>query len=198
LSTRAIRAALLLLAVLVSAPSGAAEEFTFLFPPDLTLVTGERVRIYAFTPDNALSVPVRVNGLVSGTLGGKFFLKAEVPLNRGMNVVRAGASVVRIYRDPDAKGDELSVPGRPEGETLVFRTVRLHPALDDGCEGCHSVDDGKLSWKSGKEGCYACHENFEKNEAGGGIHVHTPMSLRGECTGCHDPHFSKAPKLRKE
>lgn len=196
MKVRTAPAALLLLLVLVSRPTSAAEEVTILYPPDLALVTEGKVKVFAMSPDNAAQIPIRVNGLVSGQLEGGAFRKGEVPLNGGMNIMRIGSTIVRIYQQSDAKGSEVRVPGRQPGETLVFRALRLHQALDDGCEGCHTVDGGKLSQKPQKESCYACHDNYEKDEPGRKKYVHTPVA-QGECTGCHEPHFSSLPKLQK-
>jgi predicted CXXCH cytochrome family protein len=92
--------------------------------------------------------------------------------------------------------DSFRFSSAMEGQDLVFRAYRLHPALDDGCEGCHTLEEGKLKAKDQKEACYACHNDFAKAEGGKKVFVHAPVAA-GECTACHDPHFATLPKLQK-
>ena len=50
--------------------------------------------------------------------------------------------------------------------------------------------------KAQKESCYACHDDFGKDGEGGKKFLHEPVAS-GECTSCHDPHFSPRPRLLK-
>ncbi|MDA8123465.1 MAG: cytochrome c3 family protein [Deltaproteobacteria bacterium] len=190
--------ALLLVILAATAPPilGAGEP-VILFPPDMTLSLESGVKIFAFAPGAETPLPVSVNGIAQEPLKGESFQNGEATLNTGMNILNVGGKRVKIYHLPDVKMEEFRLSGGNEGAPLVFRSYRLHPALDDGCEGCHLLEEGELKAKDQKEACYACHDNFEKKEEGGKERsVHTPVKA-GECTGCHDPHFSTLPKLQK-
>lgn len=186
----------LLFLMILSMPTAAAEEPVLLFPPDLTFSPDGSVKIFAFAPGAKAPLPVTVNGIAGETLKGEFFQSGQATLVPGRNILNVGGKRVNIYHVSDAKMEQFRLRTEKEDAPLVFQSYRLHPALDDGCEGCHVLADGKLKAKDQKEACYACHDNFEKKEEGKDKYVHGPVAA-GECTGCHDPHFSTRPKLLK-
>lgn len=189
--------AVLLFLACFPAPSGAAEVPTVLFPPD-NAFTGEGVmKVYAFAPNAKGPLHVNVNGVYQGTLKGEIFQSGEVRLKNGTNLLNVQGKWIKAYSLPGAKIEEYRQPGDKDSEEVVYRAYRVHAALDEGCEGCHTVEDGKLKAKDQKEACYACHDNYEKKEDGNPDRsIHSPVK-GGECTGCHDPHFSTRPKLQK-
>ncbi len=192
--TKRILWALLFLAVAV--PVAAAGDLVLLYPRDLTLAREDKIRLYAFQPGGDLPTYVKVNGKVAGKLEGQALRKGEVALDQGLNTVDVGGTTVRVYRASDAKREEFRYPAGDGGQPLVFRAYRLHPALDEGCDGCHVVEGVKLAAKEQKGACYACHTDFGAAEEGKTKFLHAPVAA-GECTGCHDPHFSARPKLQK-
>jgi predicted CXXCH cytochrome family protein len=185
-----------LAAFFVAISAGAAQSPKILFPPDLTLATEPKVKVFAFRADKGGPDNVSVNGVPAAPLEGEVFLKGEVALYPGLNLLSVGGTTTRVFLLSGVKLDSFRIPSGKAGEELVFRTLRLHPALDDGCEGCHSVEGGKLKAKDQKEACYACHNDFSKGDGGKKVFLHAPVAS-GECTGCHDPHFSARPKLQK-
>jgi predicted CXXCH cytochrome family protein len=187
--------ALLLLAILAT-PAAGAEEPVILFPPDLTLSVEESMKIFVYSPGEKTPLPVAVNGIAREPLKGESFQSGQATLYPGVNILNVGGNRVKVYHLPGAKTGQFRLPGDKEKPPMVFQSYRLHPALDDGCEGCHLLEGGKLKAKGQKEACYACHDNFEKEEEGKKKYLHTPVKA-GECTGCHDPHFSIRPKLQK-
>jgi predicted CXXCH cytochrome family protein len=184
------------LLLILAAPSLGAEETVILFPPDLTLSLEGEIKIFAYSPGAKTPLPVAVNGIAREPLKGEFFQVGQATLVPGMNILNVGGKRVKVYHLPNTKMEQFRLPGEKEGPPLVFQSYRLHPALDDGCEGCHVIESGKLKARDQKEACYACHDNFGKEEDGKKKYVHTPVAA-GECTGCHDPHFSVRPKLQK-
>ncbi|MBI5575936.1 MAG: cytochrome c3 family protein [Deltaproteobacteria bacterium] len=184
----------LLLLMILALPTAAAGDITVLFPPDLTLARDGKMKIFAFRPVGG-PASVTVNGEIKDPLKGNSLQSGQVDLNPGVNLLNVGGKRIRVYLDPKAGGDRVRVLPEGEESAIEFQAYRLHPALDDGCEGCHSVDGMKLKVKEQKEACYACHDNFEKDE-GKKKYVHSPVAA-GECTGCHDPHFAVRPKLQK-
>lgn len=188
----------LLLLASFSIPSAASGEAKILFPPDHTLTLENKVKIFVFAPDAKAPLPFTVNGRYQGTLKGEAFQSGEANLDRGTNILNIRGMRLKLFYLVDSKADELRLPGEMQGEEVVYRAYRLHPALDDGCEACHALEGGKLKPKDQKEACYACHDDFEKKAEGGGDErsVHPPVKA-GECTGCHDPHFASRPKLQK-
>ena len=194
-----------LLAVTLALPVRAAEApkegpapapVQVLFPPDLTFSNEPNLKIFAFRPAKGGPVVPVVNGKANPPLEGEAFLKGEISLSPGFNLLQVGEKPVRIFLLEGNRMDTFLLPSGKEGENLVFRSYRLHPALDDGCEVCHSMNDGKLASKDQKEACYACHNDFSRAEEGKKAYVHAPVAS-GECTGCHDPHFATRPKLQK-
>ncbi|MFA6147210.1 MAG: cytochrome c3 family protein [bacterium] len=167
-----------------------------LYPPDLTFSGEPKVKVFAFRGSKGDPVVPVVNGKATVPLEGETFLKGEVPLSPGYNLLQVGGKDLRIFLLPDVVMDTFRFPSGKEGEDLVFQMYRLHPALDDGCEGCHTLEDGKLKAKEQKEACYACHNDFSKAEGGKKVFLHAPVAS-GECTACHDPHFAVRPKLQK-
>ncbi len=193
--SKCILVALILLASAVSARG--AGDLVVLYPRDLTLTGDGTVKIFAYQPGGGLPTHVRVNGKVVARLDGEIFRKGEVPLTGGMNVVEAGGAKIRVYLLAGAKLDRFRVSSEGQGqEELVFQKYTLHPALDDGCEGCHVLEGAKLGAKEQKAACYACHTDFGAAEEGKEKFLHAPVAA-GECTGCHDPHFASRPKLQK-
>lgn len=164
-----------------------------MYPPDLTLSAADKITVFAFIPGKD-PVTVTVNGINRVNLEGEDFRTAEVPLSPGMNILNIGGKQVRVYDAPKSKMKEFAYSS-PRG-ALTFRSYRLHPALDDGCTGCHGVKDAKLTTKPLKDACYGCHDDFEKADDGKKVFVHPPVAA-GECTACHEPHFSALPKLQK-
>ena len=175
-------------------PTGAGEDTVVLFPPDLTLVKEGKVKIFAYR-SSGTPVSVYVNGAGTAPLKGESLQSGQADLRPGMNIVDVGEKRIRVYFEAGADSDRFRFLPEDEGAPLVFQAYRIHAALDDGCEGCHAIVGGKLTAKGQKEACYGCHDNFEKGE-GKKIFVHAPVAS-GECTGCHDPHFSDRPKLQR-
>lgn len=190
-------AAAVIFAAFSFAVAAGGEERAVLFPPDQTLSLSDRVKVLAFVPGKE-AVPVTVNGQNRSALEGEDFRAGEVPLYPGMNVLDVGGKKVRIYSLPNTKMEQFRAsPSGSGGEgELVFTAYRLHPALDDGCGGCHEVAGGKLGTRPQKEACYGCHDDFAKGKGEGEVFVHKPVA-DGECTLCHDPHFGTRPKLLK-
>jgi len=185
----------LLLLMSLALPTAAAEDTVVLFPPDLTLAKEGKIKIFAFRAGGG-PVSVAVNGTGKDPLKGEALQTGQAELSPGMNLLDVGGKPIRVYYMANAGSDRLRIlPEKGDGP-LEFQAYRIHPALDDGCEGCHAVDGGKLKAKGQKEACYACHDNFEKQEEGKKKYVHSPVAA-GECTGCHDPHFTVRPKLQK-
>lgn len=194
-SSKCILVALLLLSAVPVL--GGAGDLVVLYPRDLTLVTEGTVKVFAYQEGGGLPTHVKVNGKVVARLEGEIFRKGEVALAAGMNVVEAGGRTIRVYCLASGKMDEFRLPDESGGQgAAVFRRYNLHPALDDGCEGCHVLEGAKLGAKGQKEACYACHADFGAAEEGKTKYLHAPVAA-GECTGCHDPHFSARPKLQK-
>ncbi len=186
----------LALLLILAAPSLGAEEPVILFPPDQTLSVEGNIKIFVYSPGAKTPLPVAVNGITREPLKGESFQSGQATLYPGMNILNVGGKRIKVYHLPGAKKEQFRTLTGKEGESLVFQSYRLHPALDDGCEGCHVIESGKLKARNQKEACYACHDNFEKEEEGKKKYLHTPVKA-GECTGCHDPHFSIRPKLQK-
>lgn len=182
------------LSISLSQPTGAGEDTVVLFPPDLTLVKEGKVKIFAYRNDGT-PVPVSVNGAVISPLKGESLQSGQADLRPGMNFVDVGEKRIRVYFEAGADTDRFRFLPESEEAPLVFQAYRIHAALDDGCEGCHAIVGGKLKAKGQKEACYGCHENFEKGDVKKKF-VHPPVAA-GECTGCHDPHYSARPKLQK-
>ena len=187
----------LLVALLAGAFSGAqaASVPIVLYPPDLILSSQPTIPLYAVRKEGKAPIRVTVNGKPIGTLSGAGVQKGEAPLVPGFNRLNIGGKPVRVYYRAGSPGGKLSIQGGKGKPPLVFRSYYLHPAVDEGCGGCHVEEGGKLGRKDQKTACYGCHDDFGK---GGkpGIFLHEPVAA-GECTSCHDPHFSALPKLQK-
>jgi predicted CXXCH cytochrome family protein len=187
----------LLLLAWLSDPAGAADTTVLLFPPDLTLSSEATIQVFALRKGQGGPLPVSVNGKPMGRLEGNAFQRGEVRLSPGINRIKAGSKAVRVYHLPGAAASRFS-PSKGKGAApLVFRSYSLHPALNDGCEGCHLLTNGKLQAKDQKEACYACHGDFGRTAHGEKRYLHEPVA-GGECTACHAPHFSALPKLQKD
>jgi predicted CXXCH cytochrome family protein len=178
-------------------PVRAADATVLLFPPDLTLSSEASIQVLAFRPGKDAPIPVTVNGKPTGRLEGKAFQRGQVRLSPGVNRIQAGPGTVRVYFLPGAAAGRFSLSRGKGKSPLVFRSVRLHPALNDGCDGCHLLENGKLKMKEQREACYACHDDFGKTAEGERRYLHEPVA-KGECTSCHDPHHSRLPKLQKD
>lgn len=188
---------ILLLLALMGEPAWAAEKVTLLFPPDLTLSSKATIQVFALRKGKDGSLPVFVNGKPMGRLEGKAFQRGEVRLSPGFNRIKAGSKTVRVYYLPGTAANRFS-PSKGKGTLpLVFRSYSVHPALGDGCDGCHLPTNGKLQVKDQKKACYSCHDDFEKADRGEQRFLHEPVA-KGECTSCHDPHFSALPKLQRD
>ena len=185
-----------LLLVFLAWPASGTGDLTVLYPPDLTLTTDAAMKILASRIGGGPAVYVRLNGKVVAKLEGENFLKAEVSLAPGFNLLEAGEKPVRVFLLSGSRMEQFRLTPEGGGEPLVFRSYFVHPALDEGCESCHAVEGGKLTAKDLKEACYACHADFGKEEEGKKVYLHAPVAA-GECTGCHDPHFSTRAKLQK-
>ena len=171
-------------------------EILVLYPPDLAFSIEPKMKIFAYRASMGDPVIPAVNGKAAAPLEGETFLKGEVSLSAGMNLLQVGGKILRVFFLPDTIMDALRFPSGEEGEDRVFQAYRLHPALDDGCEVCHTLEGGKLKAKDQMEACYACHNDFSKADGGKKVFVHAPVDS-GECTSCHDPHFATRPKLQK-
>ena len=110
----------------------ASDTTKILFPPDLTLSSEASIRVFAFRTGKAAPLPVFVNGKPMGVLEGKSFQKGEVRLSPGLNRIQAGPRVLRVYHLPGAVDHRFSLPAGKGIPSLVYRSVRLHPALIDG------------------------------------------------------------------
>ncbi|HYN74478.1 MAG TPA: cytochrome c3 family protein [Candidatus Methanoperedens sp.] len=189
----------LLFAVLLVLPARAAQgpsALEVLYPPDLTFSSEPKLKVFAFRGSNGEPVVPVVNGKAAAPLEGEMFLKGEVSLSPGFNLLQVGEKNLRVLVLQNAIMDTFRFPSGKEGQDLIFQAYRLHPALDDGCDGCHTLEEGKLKAKDQKEACYACHTDFSKAEGGKKVFLHAPVAA-GECTACHDPHFATRPKLQK-
>ncbi len=199
MSSRRASVAFLFAAVLLVLPARAAQgpsALEVLYPPDLTFSGEPKVKVFAFRGSKGEPVVPVVNGKAAAPLEGETFLKGEVSLFTGLNLLQIGGKNIRVFVLPNAIMDTFRLPSGKTGEDLVFRSYRLHPALDDGCEACHALEGGKLKAKDQKEACFGCHDDFTKAGVGKKMFVHAPVAA-GECTACHDPHFAARPKLLK-
>lgn len=194
ISPKRILVTLLLLAVAV--PARGVGDLVVLFPRDLTLMTEDKVKVYAFQPAAGPPTYLKVNGKVVAKLEGEQFRKGEAGLGEGLNLLDIGGNAVRVFRLSGVKMESFRFQTGEGKDPLVFQSYRIHPALDEGCEGCHTVEGVKLAAKEQKGACYACHTDFGAPEEGKQKSVHAPVAA-GECTGCHDPHFSTRAKLQK-
>lgn len=196
---KAFRFAALLAGILaVSVPGRAGEGTYVLYPPDLVLTTESTIRVHAFRPGGKAPVPVTLNGMEREPLEGENFLSGKISLTFGLNLLDIDGKRIRIYSLPGSKMEQYKESSGSEGNPALFRSYRLHPALEDGCEGCHMVKDGKLGMIAQREACSSCHDDFEKGGGSGGKwYVHGPVA-DGECTACHDPHYADQPKLLKK
>lgn len=194
--TPSIRTLAFLVLLAVAVPVRGAGELTVLYPPDLLLTGDDTIKIYAFLPGGGPSTYVKVNGQPAAKLEGEEFRKGNAALGQGFNTIEVGGKAIRAYRLSGIAADQLRLPTSEGSDPVVFRVFALHPALDEGCEGCHTLEGGKLGAKDQKEACYACHADFGAPEEGKEKFLHPPVAA-GECTGCHDPHFSARRKLQR-
>ncbi len=196
MNARSLIRILLMLSMLLPVVVRAADGPVVLYPPDLMFSTEGKVKVFIFSPDKSAPLGATINFKAIEGIEGDHFKKGEISLNPGLNFVEAGGKRLRLYYLPGAKMDRFILQGKKSDEPYIFRAAKIHPALDDGCDGCHTFEDGKLSSKPQKESCYACHTDYSKVEEGKQVFLHTPVA-GGECTSCHDPHFSMLPKLQK-
>ena len=173
----------------------AASVPVILYPPDLTLSPQPVISLYAVRKEGKAPIRVTANGKPIGTMKGATAQKGEVTLVPGLNRLNIGGKPVRVYFQAGSPGGQLAIKGGMGKPPMVFRSYSLHPAMEEGCGSCHVEERGKLRQKDQKTACYGCHDDFGK---GGkpGIFLHEPVAA-GECTSCHDPHFSARSKLQK-
>lgn len=189
--------ALFALAFSLLAPPAWAAAPVILYPTDLTLVRELSTKIYVFAPGISDPLPVVVNGTEVAKLEGGDFRIGEITLNNGLNFITVGDSKAKVFSVPNSKLTTFSLKLGNEGEAFVFGAQNIHPALPDGCDSCHTVEGGKAKAKDQKEACFACHTDTTKPpEEGKPWKVHPPIAS-GECTSCHDPHFSPRARLMK-
>lgn len=186
----------LLLLLLAFLPAGVSGATLLLYPPDRTLSPESRLPVFAAPGGKGAPLSVSVNGRPAGRLQGDPFPKGEVSLAPGLNRIRVGRKEILVYCRPGSREETFLLRTGKGKSPLVFRAYRLHPALEDGCEGCHLFEGGILRAKDQKEACTACHDDFEKGKEGEKRYIHEPVAA-GECTACHDPHFSPFPNLGK-
>lgn len=186
-----------LLLALSAVPAFAAGTPVFLFPPDLTLSSDARIKVFVFREGKGPALGLFVNGRQGAPLAGTSFLKGEASLVPGENVIRAGPKKVRVYYLAGPAREKFAAKAAKGKAATVYRSYQLHPALEDGCDGCHVLRDGKLGRKDQKEACYACHEDFGKAAGVEKRYLHEPVA-NGECTSCHAPHYSALSKLQKD
>lgn len=96
----------------------------------------------------------------------------------------------------------LGAPAALAGERRLAplpreQAVVVHGPYEQGaCDACHARADPKDPGPAtvSKETCLACHDEF-----GGKAPVRVGKGkshpVKGECTGCHNPHNSKKKKL---
>lgn len=79
----------------------------------------------------------------------------------------------------------------------IEEASRLHDPAEEDCMDCHephgSRGPGLLTVRNMKDLCFDCHEEDEVFEEDAVV-LHGPVE-RGECTECHDPHYSERKKL---
>ena len=187
----------LLLLAWSGGPALAADRPILLFPPDLTLSPEAKITVFVFRRENGPAIRLFVNGKQGAPLAGTSFFQGEASLRPGRNVIKAGPKEVRVYYLEGPRRESFTAKAGKGKAPLIFRSYRLHPALEEGCDGCHRLKEGKLEVKEQKEACYACHDDFGKTAGGEQRHLHEPVA-NGECTSCHDPHYSTLPKLQKD
>ncbi len=75
-------------------------------------------------------------------------------------------------------------------------TVVHGPCEQGACDACHARADQKDPGPAAvtKETCLACHDEFG-GKAPVRIGKGKAHPVKGECTGCHNPHNSKKKKL---
>jgi predicted CXXCH cytochrome family protein len=93
---------------------------------------------------------------------------------------------------PAARAGESRLAPLPKEQAVV-----VHGPYEQGaCDACHARADQKDPGPATvtKETCLACHDEF-----GGKAPVRIGKGknhpVKGECTGCHNPHNSKKKKL---
>ena len=103
----------------------------------------------------------------------------------------AAAALLLIAASSAGAGESRLAP-IPRAQATV-----VHGPYEQGaCDTCHAradaADPGPAS--AGKAVCLACHDEF-----GGKVPVRIGKGkshpIKGECTGCHNPHNSKKKKL---
>jgi hypothetical protein len=105
--------------------------------------------------------------------------------------VAALAALLALAAGPVLAANPRLAP-LPKGEALV-----VHGPYEQGaCDTCHERADPKNPGPAAvtKETCLACHDEF-----GGTAPVRIGKGknhpIKGECTGCHNPHNSAKKKL---
>lgn len=93
------------------------------------------------------------------------------------------------------KRESMSILLVPNGQVPAdFSRRNLHPALDEGCGACHSLEKrGDLALvEEGKALCLQCHDDPSAGKA------HSHEAMEEGCTACHDPHSGVGPGLNIE
>jgi len=183
-------AALLLLALFagLSAPQSAAgqgqsTDVVVFYPPDLTLVDQPDIPVEGLVRSpGADEVEIVVNDErpVRAVVRDMVFAE-EVSLNEGLNTVKIGAAVRRVWLASDS-----AKPG------AGYQRVYGHFGLNDGCLECHETDGAGGFTLSGEreEICGWCHGDLIRGRPGvPWASVHAPVR-GGKCLDCHAPHIS--------
>ncbi len=102
---------------------------------------------------------------------------------------------------PPMLGEESPCLRCHESTKGALQKKVVHAAVEMGCEACH-VDHSKAASETGSrapylnavapELCGSCHDLTESKLVD--THRGQPFA-KADCTGCHDPHSSDAPKL---
>ena len=103
----------LLFAVLLVLPARAAQgpsALEVLYPPDLTFTVEPKVKVFAFRGSNGEPVVPVVNGKAAAPLEGESFLKGEVSLSPGFNLLQVGGRNLRVFVLPDTITSSLQQP----------------------------------------------------------------------------------------
>lgn len=196
------RASLLLvvIAVGVLSPRGAAASLQVHYPPENLVISGGGVLHVIAEPEGSVAadgLDVRLNGESAGSGvarpredGGTVY-HAAVQLSFGINAVevllRAGGQVVA---KAERKVFFLSALGKQTHSPADFSRRPFHLAgREAACVGCHQLaprpeDAGPPTPEQST--CHSCHAGLTKSKE-----VHGPTAFWA-CTRCHDPTSARA------
>ncbi len=182
----------ILLALLVL-PCFSWASVTVIYPPDKFLAGGKVIAVYGYV-DEPGAVKIEVNFLRKQTVEAEGFFSAEVELFPGLNVLKVGNETLKVFYIAGTKLEKFTF--KTQAGEIEFKSYNMHPALEEGCDSCHSLEDGDIEIPSDlKETCFGCHDDFTRNEDGEELeYVHGPVA-EGECLACHNPHYSENRKL---